>query len=173
MERSQGVTLVVVLIFLAIMGLTAATGLRTVTGSERIASDLQLDRWAERSAEQALRFCESEIDKPKGNRINELDDVDGLPAVSVSDLQWAYSNAWGANRSATAQSQSRFYTLNVATQAGQQSPQCLVVRLQLNLGADTVLITARGFSPGYLADPATGRTLSGSVVWLQSTLYYN
>jgi hypothetical protein len=35
------------------------------------------------------------------------------------------------------------------------------------------VITARGFSPGYTADAVTGRTLSGSVVWLQSMVSLN
>lgn len=154
------------------MGLTAASVLRTATASQRLTTHLQLDRLAERSAEEALRFCESEIDKERSDRIPGLADIEDLPPVPRKDLQWFQAEAWGGSRSTIAQSQSRLHTLTAPTPAGLRPPECLVERIELAFGEEAVLVTARGFSPGYLADPNSGRTLSGSVVWLQSTLYY-
>jgi hypothetical protein len=36
-----------------------------------------------------------------------------------------------------------------------------------------LVVTARGFSPDYRADSASGKTTAGSVVWLQTTSAFN
>ena len=52
-------------------------------------------------------------------------------------------------------------------------PECVVERQVLADGNRAYVVTARGFSPGYVADAATGATTAGSVVWLQSIVLLN
>lgn len=169
----------VVLILLAVIGLTAAAAMRSAVTQEKVVNNLRVEFAAQTMAEQALRYCEGEVMKPPANRVTELKDIEKLGAKPMADLQWDQSSAWAAPTapvaqaasaaaSASAPASSLFLTLDAnLVPTVPQPPQCLVERVQVANGQDEALVvTARGFSPDYVAGA------SGSVVWLQSFLYF-
>jgi hypothetical protein len=172
--QPRGVALVIVLIMLGVIGLTTAVAIRSAVISQKVSASLRFDASAQQSAELALRFCEAEIEKDPVQRLADLAQVDSLPAMPASRLRWPEAAWWRTPQPAIGQAALHTLPAGLGAVGGAPQPECLVERLQLPDSFDKAfVVTARGFSPGYTRDPMTGQTLSGSVVWLQSTLYYN
>lgn len=170
----RGITLVVVLILMAVIGLTAAAAMRSAVTQEKVVNNLRVEFAAQTRAEQALRFCEGEVMKPSGHRVSELQGVEHLVAQPVASLRWRASDAWAAplapatdgTPAAGGTPSALFLTLAASLVPGGPPAQCLVERMQVaNSQNGALVVTARGFSPDYVAGS------SGSVVWLQSFLY--
>jgi Tfp pilus assembly protein PilX len=184
--RQKGISLIIVLLLLVVIGLTAASAMRGATSSQRVTNNVRMDIVAQQYAEAALRYCEAQLQIPDGNvaplptRVNSLRAA-VIPAVDMTiagatgawenPLSWTGSvNAGGAAATRTALDASQYSSAS-SSYLPAKAPEC-VAEIQ-TLGSPTTftmtVVTARGFSPDYRADNA-GNTINGAVVWLQSIL---
>ena len=177
----KGVSLVIVLILLVVIGLTAASAMRGATSSQRVTNNVRMDNLAQQYAEAALRFCEGQLQLADAARVNTLK-VAVIPAVDMTIVNpqgaWEQAVSWtgaagagGASSTRTALNASQYSTAGISSIVPAQPPEC-VAETQTLAGSPTftvTVVTARGFSPDYARDGA-GNTTSGAVVWLQSIL---
>jgi len=177
-RRQQGISLIIVLIMLVIIGLTSAAAIRSATSGEKLSNNLRVQNLAQQYAEAALRFCEAELAKADADREPTLKEAKiytpPVLTAATAATQWNVASTWigagGASDSKT--------TIPIAQLKSVDSsfsptvlPQCVAEKQVMNDLKIAYVITARGFSPDYTANALTGATTSGSVVWLQSTLY--
>lgn len=59
-RASRGISLIIVLIMLVIIGITGATAMRTATSEQRATNNLRMETIAQQYAEAALRICEGQ-----------------------------------------------------------------------------------------------------------------
>lgn len=177
-SQSRGVSLIIVLVMMVIIGITAATSMRSATSEQRVTNNIRMEATAQQYAEAALRFCEAQM------RI--LPDTGRLAQFATATLQAAASNVvpvfpathpsnWEnpANWTATGVVTGRHTLVDAdigdnTTNKPAVKPQCLVEFQTRGAFAFTV-VTARGFSPDYVAN-GDGTTKQGAVVWLQSII---
>lgn len=175
----SGISLIIVLIMVVVIGLTSAAAIRNASSGEKLTDNIRLQNLAQQYAEAALRYCEAELSKADGVRVATLAEANIIETplgAAQADTGWGQALTWTGNGGASA-------SLTVVPEAAISSadsafrpttrPQCVAERQLMADGNRAYVITARGFSPGYTADPGTGRTLSGSVVWLQSMVSLN
>ncbi len=167
----RGIALLVVLVLLLVMGLTTGMAMRSALVTQKVGASLRLDSIAQQAAEAALRVCEDELLKDSSQRVPEIGDVEQLAALPMDRLNWSNFNFW---KLAPPQAGlvARYAPPGTAP-TGAPNPECLVERVSLTNGEVAIVVTARGYSPGFTADAADGHTLSGQVVWLQSFLYFD
>ena len=177
-QRSEcGMSLIVVLIMLVIIGITAASAMRSATSEQRATNNLRMESTAQQYAEAALRYCETQLGLPTGSRVATLRS-NVIPTTTFALSGWEHTPTWtGAlgRASATRTIVDPDNTLNILSTAGitvlpRKNPEC-VVETQ-SRGSPTfqmTVVTARGFSSDYTAD-GSGNTTGGSVVWLQSII---
>ena len=155
---ARGVSLVIAMLMLAVIGLCSAAVMRGATSAGQVSTNHRLLAQAGRNAQVGLRFCEGQLTQPAEGRT-----VAPWPAASAP--AWTRRDDWTGGGSAMA------YTLAArdinAGAPPRVPPQCL---LEATATADVYTVTARGFSPDFSADARTGATRTGSVVWLQSTV---
>ncbi len=167
-RTSRGVSLIIVLIMMIIIGITAATAMRSATSEQRATNNQRVEATALQFAEAALRYCESEIAKAPGSRTFTLEEplpnttpspVSGAPTTGWEDpLSWTGSGIGGATLTLVPAS---FLQINAAESVVPANrPQCVAERV-----SGVLVVTARGFSPDYDATPGATR---GAVVWVQS-----
>lgn len=174
-NRQSGVSLIIVMIMVVVIGLTSAAAIRNATSGERATNNIRLQNLAQQYAEAALRYCETEVAKADVNRVATLTNANIIETefADPNGAGWSNADTWtgtgGASASRTtlpiARIQSTASSVTPAT-----LPQCVAERQVLADGGKVMVITARGFSPGYTKD-SSGNTTSGSVVWLQSISY--
>lgn len=182
---SRGVSLVIVLIMMVIIGLTAASAMRNATSNERATNNQRLDNVAQQYAEVALRYCEGQLQLQSAQRVATLRDgvIPTVPLGPTATAAWEMPSTWtgvpGANAadaSVTRTSVPAPYLSSgnaswIPVAGSPQVPEC-VVEIQSLPAPSTLtytLVTARGFSPDY-SRGGNGQTTSGAVVWLQSIL---
>ena len=156
---TQGFSLIIAMLMLAVIGLASAAIMRNATSGDQVANSNRLQTQANQYAQLALRFCETQLALASGSR-------------SVTLLPAATPGAWSVQRNWTAAGTNSAHTL-AAAEIGSATqprvaPQCLMEASEV---PNVYTVTARGFSADYRADPATGVTRSGSTVWLQATIY--
>lgn len=172
-RHQDGISLIIVMIMVVIIGLTSAAAIRNATSGERATNNIRLQGLAQQYAEAALRFCEAEVNKVNADRVATLREANIVETAFGATPAWQNVNSWtgagGASASRT--------TLPIAQIKSDDSsvtpstlPQCVAERQVLADGGLVMVITARGFSSGYTAN-GDGVTTSGSVVWLQSVSY--
>ena len=171
-----GVSLIIVLIMLVIIGLTSAAAIRNATSGEKVTNNIRLQNLAQQYAEAALRYCEAEMLKASADRVATLADlnISTTPAGTADALTgWGQAASWtgagGITATKTTLPEARVKSQDSAFRPS-RLPECVVERQGLADGSRAYVITARGFSPGYTADGVSGVTTAGSVVWLQSTI---
>lgn len=178
-RKSGGFSLIVVLIMLVVIGLTAASAMRGATASQKVTNNVRLDNLAQQYAEAALRYCEAQLQLADANRVNTLKAA-VIPTVDMTvagaTAHWQNVTSWtgaagsgGASATRTALPQVQYSTLGLSSSVPARAPEC-VAETQTVVPASPftiTVITARGFSPNYVAD-VNGNTVAGSVVWLQS-----
>jgi type IV pilus assembly protein PilX len=175
-----GVSLIIVLIMLVIIGLTSAAAIRNATSGEKATNNIRLQNLAQQYAEAALRYCEAElrksndVDAPVGRKGTKLIEANIITVVLGGATGWEQTASWllnsgGASASRTSVPESQIKSSNSAFKPT-KLPECVVERQTMDDGNLAYVITARGFSPDYTADNTTGQTTNGSVVWLQSTV---
>ena len=187
----RGISLIIVLILVVVIGLTASSAMRSATSSQRVTNNLRMEGMAQQYAEAALRFCEAQmaIDDPVTGggvpRVGTLLNAN-IPLADITAVNqpaWLNPVSWtglaaAPQVAATPHAAATRTTLvagqissGVSTYTPTILPQCIVER-QLLPGATpftVIVVTARGFSTDYQKD-ANGNTTNGSVVWLQSIL---
>jgi hypothetical protein len=146
------------MLMLAVIGLTSAAIMRVATSTGQSVTNHRLLIQAGQSAQVALGFCESQLTMPAGGSRVSAWPVSAPPAWTLR-ADWTGGGAAPAHTLAPTE-------LNAAV-APRVPPQCLVEATAI---ADVYTVTARGFSPDFSADPATGALRAGAVVWLQSTV---
>lgn len=166
-RTSRGVSLVIVLIMMIIIGITAATAMRTATSEQRATNNQRVEATALQYAEAALRYCESELAKPDGSRIASLQNAN-IPPSTPSTLVWVLPTSWNGPGAATRITvPGDKLQINAAESVlPTHLPQCVVEQNSVQ----GRLVTARGFSPDYDRNTTTGETLTGAVVWVQSAI---
>jgi type IV pilus assembly protein PilX len=178
-HRQKGISLIIVLIMMVVIGLTAASAMRSATSGQRVTNNARMDTLATQYAEAALRYCEAQLQIPDANlaplpvRVNSLKDAN-IPTTTFVASGWGQTATWvgvgGASATKTALPSAQFSTAGVSTNVPTTAPECVVERQVIGSPTFAVtVVTARGFSPDYEAN-VNGTTKRGSVVWLQSIL---
>ena len=185
LKRQSGVSLIIVMIMVVIIGLTSAAAIRSATSGEKLTNNIRMQNLAQQYAEAALRYCEAEVSKADGVRVATLKDavipttayVVGQPTFQTAP-HWANTVSWTGAAGSGAASSTRT-VVPVANLVSLSSsltpstrPECVAERQGMAGATTALVITARGFSPDYVATPVTGVTANGSVVWLQSILLF-
>lgn len=180
-RRVKGVSLLIVLVMMVIIGLTAVSAMRSATSSQMAMNNLRMDGLAQQYAEAALRYCEGQLQLPDAARVATLRAA-VIPATTTAAVSgWELPATWtevpgsgvatSASPTRTTVPDANISTVGITT-IPTKRPEC-VVETQTQAGASptftVTLVTSRGFSPDYSAD-ANGVTVSGAVVWLQSIL---
>lgn len=162
---SKGFSLVVVLVLLAGLAWGTAASLRGGAGSVRIARVQLMQAYAYEQAALALAYCQAQLLSPSASRDPKLADPALIRSKSESPV-WALHPTWREGRATV--------TVPVTPpQSGSRLPECFVELQTLPdqpRGLPIHLLTARGFSPDYRADPSSGAAVAGSAVWLQRVL---
>lgn len=171
-----GVSLIIVLIMLVIIGLTSAAAMRNATSGEKVSNNIRLQNLAQQYAEAALRYCEAEMLKVDADRVATLVEANiSTTVLGTADAAtgWGQAVSWtgagGITATKTTLPEGRVKSQDSSFRPS-RLPECVVERQGLADGSLAYVITARGFSPGYTADAVSGVTTAGSVVWLQSTV---
>jgi type IV pilus assembly protein PilX len=176
-----GVALVVVLIFLVVVSLLAATSMRNATSSESVLGNVRTTEMASQAAEIALRHCEASvlhvlIVAAGGNSTYATTfELSNILQVS-SPPHWQNIANWDS-----APGLPYVLPLSLVNQIGIQfaaykrPPECMVEPVPIVLAGESVLnttttfvVTARGFGPEVAAADASRSHPVGSEVWLQS-----
>jgi type IV pilus assembly protein PilX len=176
---ARGVSLIVVMVMLVVIGLMSATAIRGANSGEQATNNIRMQNLAQQYAEAALKYCEAELVKKDDERIASLAEAKIVPTSPTATAQgpWAWNDAqaWtgssGAGQSRTTVPEASIHSTD-SSFTPTKLPECVVERLALGDGSRPYAITARGFSPDYVAD-GSGRTTAGSVVWMQSIIYTN
>jgi type IV pilus assembly protein PilX len=183
LRRDDGVSLIIVMIMLVIIGLTSAAAIRNATYGERATNNIRMQNLAQQYAEAALRYCESQLTLADAARVNTLKNASvfndtgaGIAtAANFPAAGWNQGVTWiGVGGAATSRTTVPLLQLQSVNSAFTPTvrPQCVVERQRLPDNSEATVITSRGFSPDYTFNAITGVTTAGSVVWLQSTIRF-
>ena len=177
--RLAGVSLIIVLVMLVVIGLTSAAAIRNATSGEQATNNIRLQNLAQQYADAALRYCEAELAKADVDRVASLSEAnlsDTPAGTADAATGWGQAASWtgagGIAASRTVVPEARVKSQDSAFRPA-RLPECVVERQVLADGNRAYVVTARGFSPGSVADAVTGATTAGSVVWLQSIVLLN
>lgn len=175
LRHQVGVSLIIVMMMLVIIGITSAATIRNATSSEKLTNNIRVQYLAQQYAEAALRFCESELGKPEASRTATLAEVNLVQTALGATPAWNQSGTWtgsgGASASKTVLPENWIKSTD-SSFAPTKLPECVVEKQVMADGNLAYVITARGFSADYRA-ASDGKTTNGSVVWLQSTVILN
>ena len=160
-RAERGISLIIAMLMLVVIGLASAAIIRNATSADRAVNNNRLQTQANQFAQVALRFCESQV----------LLSVNGQPTVvvvqtpAVSPANWTAKANWFNGATA--------HTLSSAEMTGATMPkvfpQCMAEQTA-GANARVFTVTARGFSDDFTEDKNDHSTISGSVIWLQSTI---
>jgi len=186
-QRSQGIVLVVALILLIVITISSVVAMRSAQSNDMVSGNLRAQALAQQAAEMALRWCEQRVIADKST-INWF----ALNDPNVTN-EWQNAARW---TNATIVNTVPAAVLGTAAPGNglvnyETPPQCIIRLLNHDelyanaaivattvrtsdrgLPQDFVFvwrITARGFSPDFQRN-AAGRSISGSEVWVQSTV---
>lgn len=169
-RRSQGVSLIIVLILMIIIGITASTAMRNATSEQRATNNQRMEASALQYAEAALRYCEIQMKiSPASDRSDASlkGTIPGPLAPGPTTSGWQDPATWTGTTGRASATRTTVPDTAIKNTANTvlpfKKPECVV---EIGTGVGMV-ITARGFSPDYEAD-SNGFTKSGAVVWLQS-----
>lgn len=165
--------LVIALIMMAVIAISSAAAIKGAMTQDQIGSNQRAASVAMQAAESALRFCEALVFR------SDLTAAQGSLLANIQEESVDSSNRWWQDIANWEGGTPRAFTLPTTFQfaAGtfNRRPQCLIERVGLNAvnsstapGPEVFIITARGFSPDYIA--TNNVPTRGSVVWLQSTV---
>jgi Tfp pilus assembly protein PilX len=170
-RADRGISLIIVLIMLVIIGITTATAMRSATSEQRVTNNLRMEGIAQQYAEAALRYCENQVRTPDAARTEAKLKTAVLSnnTSTFANSLWETTTTWAAGSARIIPVPAAQVSDALAT-APPILPQCVAELQTMGGGTSTfvmTVITARGFSPDYAAD-GTGNTIKGAVVWLQS-----
>lgn len=174
--RQGGISLIIVLIMLVVIGLTSAAAVRNATSDERVTNNVRMQSLAQQYADAALRYCEAELSKANADRVATLQEANLVQTAFQTAAAWDRADTWIGAGGASA-SRTTLPELQIKSSSSSFKPttlpQCVAEKQVLEDTRLAYVVTARGFSPDYTANAGTGATTGGSVVWLQSTLVLN
>lgn len=158
----RGVTLLVALIVLVIIGLTSASVMRSVLSTDLVANNARVQTLATQAAQIGLRYCEAQA----------LADANGTPRAlpeAPADY-WSDYTHWSETKTGIYEVPKDYMESVNSTFSPANMPKCMVQIAKLATRT-TYVVTAKGFSPDYDDTNEDGYADSGSVVWLQSIVY--
>ena len=183
----RGISLIIVLILMVVIGLTSAAAMRGATSGQRLTNNVRSENVAQQYAEAALRYCETELQRddpaPPATQarpnsllraaipVNNMN-VGGTTGTWENPVAWTGSAGVGAAITRTTLNQAQYATVGLSSYLPGKAPECVAeVQTLGGIAApfNVTVVTSRGFSSDYRADGA-GNTIQGSVVWLQSIL---
>lgn len=171
-RKNQGISLVIVLIMLVIIGITAATAMRNATSEQKATNNLRMEGTAQQYAEAALRYCEAQLQLADAGRTATLKTA-VIPTTTFALSGWEDPLTWtggGGRASASKTPLPAAQISNANTVVPTTLPECVAEVQAVGSPSFTItVVTARGFSPDYARD-ANGNTTNGAVVWLQSII---
>ena len=155
----RGVSLIIAMLMLVVIGLMSVAIIRNATSSDQAVTNNRLQTQANQFAQIALQFCENQVTLLAADRVVNVVQPFPTPAAWTVKSNWINTGT-------------PVWTLRAADITGSVQPkvypQC--VAEVSSISARIYTVTARGFSDDYTQD-ANHATTSGSVVWLQSTIY--
>ncbi len=189
----QGVVLVVALIMMAVIAISSAAAIKSVTAQDLIGSNQRNQSMAMQAAESGLRYCEalvstSKLTAAQAALLPKIQDAVpmnyGGTDASGKPLRpkqhWEVPENWtGSNKRSFELPDTFKFDRGQATY--DRPPECLIERLDLKpidkvydaasppLKIEAFQVTVRGFSPDY-SENANGTPATGAVIWLQSTV---
>lgn len=161
----RGVALIVAMIVLVIIGLTSVSVMRGALSSDQLVNNSRVQTLASQAAQIALRYCENQANA------DTLPGSFHLGASAAPDaLNWLEFDNWSVDTIVNEVPDLYMETAD-STFAPSKAPQCIAQCTVLPDGTKVLQTNSRGFSPDYSDEDADGYADSGSVVWLQSTVY--
>lgn len=157
--RAGGFSLIIAMLMLAVIGLASAAIMRNATSGDQVANNNRLQTQANQYAQLALRYCERQLALDVDARSAQVFPATNPPAWT-SPLNWTNAASGRAAHTLVARDIGSAVKPRVF-------PQCL---MEATPTPDVYTVTVRGFSADFKADPGTGATRNGSVVWLQATV---
>jgi len=152
--RQRGITLVIALLMLMIIGLASVGVMHNVRQGEQVAQAGRLRAQAAVAAQAALDFCVAQLSQP-------------TPVMAVLPASqpeaWTDASRWREGGPPGVYRLRAGTDLAAGTVPGPQ-PQCLAEQDPLD---GLYRVTARGFSADFIAD-AQGHGRAGAQVWLQA-----
>lgn len=173
MQRQRGVSLIIALIVLIIIGLASASMMRGALVSDQVANNTRSQTLAAQAADVALRYCEQQL--PACTTVKCLAAPVPVPPATTAPGAWETSTNWFGSGRATSVNVVPSASVNSAAASSPlfsaaTLPECIVEHSPLS--TTTYVVTARGFSPDYVPDTSSGKTVAGSVVWVQSIVKF-
>lgn len=166
----RGISLIIVLIMLIIIGISASSAMRSATSEQRVTNNARMEGTAQQYAEAALRYCEGQFALASASRSEarlQTANIVATPGGANVTSAWENTANWGAASTILVTVPANVIS-DANTPVPSTRPQCMAELQTMGSPAFTVtVITARGFSPDYVAN-ADGTTKQGTVVWLQS-----
>jgi Tfp pilus assembly protein PilX len=170
--KSRGISLIIVLIMLIIIGITASSAMRSATSEQRVTNNARMEGTAQQYAEAGLRYCEGQFAIATALRSEarlQTANIVATPLGANTPSAWENVANWAAG-SAILVTVPAGVVSDGNTPVPATLPQCLAELQTMGNPPFTVtVITARGFSPDYAAN-GDGTTKQGAVVWLQSII---
>jgi type IV pilus assembly protein PilX len=157
-RRERGVSLIVAMLALVLIGLASTAIMRDAVSGDQVVTNGRLLVQAHQYAQVALRFCERQAALPPATRAVAILDA-RVPPAWAQPAQWMDGPAMRAHVLAADDDSSPIRP--------RVAPRCMV---EATAQPGIFTVTARGFSPDFIVDPASGLARSGAVVWLQSTV---
>jgi len=159
-RAERGISLIIAMLMLVVIGLASAAIIRNATSADRAVNNNRLQTQANQFAQLALRFCESQVLLFSQHQPYVI----FVQAPAVSPANWTVKASWfnAAIAHTVASGEMTGATLPKVF------PQCMAEQTAANPKIFTV--TARGFSDDFTEDKNDHSTISGSVIWLQSTI---
>ena len=99
-SEARGVSLIIVLVMLAVIGLVSAAAMRSATSNEMVARNFRYQLLAQQQAEAALRFCERQLLLPEEQRVVSLRAI--APSVMDPPAGWTLPTSWNGNAAGSA-----------------------------------------------------------------------
>lgn len=159
-RHQRGVSLIIAMMMLVVIGLVSVAVIRNATSADQAVTSNRLQTQASQYAQIALQFCENQLTLPVSSTIVPI--IRTIPPTPA----WKSKAYWID----PVQANTPVFRLSSAQVTGAVQPnvypQCVA---ELSLGSNVYVVTARGFSDDYTQD-SNNATVSGSVVWLQSTV---
>ena len=170
-RANRGVSLIIVLILMIIIGITASTAMRNASSEQRATNNQRMEATALQYAEAALRYCEAQMQIPIPGSRADVSLQGTIPDLVQGPLTsgWTDPASWISTGGRASSTRTVVPAIAIKdttdTVLPNRRPECVVEKAS---GTGTTIITARGFSTDYDSDLTTGETTQGAVVWLQS-----
>jgi type II secretory pathway pseudopilin PulG len=168
--RQSGVTLLIALIMLVVIGLASVAIVRKASNSDAVSENARRQNQAMQAAQAALLYCEQQIAS------NKLSPDKAAP--TPNDENWKTFSNWAETNRNDVLTRGGPLVVPVTalktngvigSRYGNVIPLPRCMAQNRTVGTDAVIVvTAIGYSDDFTADKSTGQTLAGATVWLQS-----